>query len=379
MVDSSGHVPPPAAAKAAPAPFGVSDLFELSLHALVRPAASFRAAAARPAPSFTASSSLALAYCAAAIANPRFLDGYARSTVIVMAAAALGVCASLWLLAAIALYAVGRMFAGHGEFDRGLQGATALAVTAPLLAVCNPLPYYGWLAPALLLGWVSAGALEGLFGASTAPSRALSTLLAVACAAALAGARRVADRAPEIETAALLASPGAPIGADFSRLQTISMPDAPGGNPATDSTPASGLDLLRVPDDIAAGGSSPAAPAAAATAGPGAAALQSPAGDVQQNTLAMLDRFAPLLNNPQLTKNMTPEQKAQFKELNALISKLRVQIAANKPLSPAQLNDEMMDIQKLVFKVMVGQAMNKQGLTATDVTPPQPPNRKRNP
>jgi hypothetical protein len=93
----------------------------------------------------------------------------------------------------------------------------------------------------------------------------------------------------------------------------------------------------------------------------------------------MLDRFAPLLSNPQLTQNMTADQKAQFKELNVLIAKLRGQIVANKPLPPSKLNEEMMEIQKLVFKVMVGQAMNKQGLTATDVTPPRPPNRNQNP
>jgi len=385
MPETPQNPAPPPAASAPPTPPGTAELFELSLHALIRPRASFAAAAARPAPSFTASTSLALLYGAAAIginlvhtaiANPHFLERFSAPTIGVMSAAALGVYTSLWLVAAVGLYAVARLFGGVGEFDRGMQGATALGVVAPILAVCNPLPYGCWLAPALLFGWLAAGAFEGLFAASAAPSRVLGGLLAAAGLAGLAGARALSERAPQIESAALLATQAAQVDTQLANaIQAVPVPvpvPASGGAPSSPAPmPASGLDLLRAPDD---GGSTDAAAPApgsvAAQSAQGAVALQQAQG-LRNATVGMLDAFTPILNDPKTTGRMNAAQKKQFAQLSKMITDLRAQLASNKPLSDDEVRRQMAEVQKTAVSFMMAQAVSNQAPAAAPAPAPR--------
>ncbi len=340
------------------------------MHALVRAPETFRAAAARPAPGYAPALTLALADGALAIAinlvhsaisNPHFMDRYSGPLLAAISAAVLGVYLSLFLLLAVVIYALGLALGGKGDFNRGVQAAAALTLLAPLQSAANALPH-AWPLPALLAGWMAAGALTGLFSASLPAAR---TLCGVLTAAAIGGQfflRAVASRAADLAAAASVAAQAAQINAQFSRGFPMTAPSSVGfssvgGNPtAVGSAPApravSGLDLLRGPDD----GEGTAAPAAPQTPAQAAASLNTQAQAVEQSAVAMLDTFGPMLSNPALTQRMNAQQKTQFRQLTVMIQNLRAQIASGRAVPPAEMNRQMMQIQQLAMGLMMAQA-----------------------
>ncbi|MDE2512372.1 MAG: hypothetical protein KGL74_14700, partial [Elusimicrobia bacterium] len=172
---------PAPAPKPPPAPVapGAGELFEMALTAAFQPGV-FRAAAARPAPSFAAAGGLAMAAGAAALAvnlahgfveTPDLLRRYPPAMIAAVGVAALGLCMSLLLLLAVMLYGLGSAMGGKGGFDRGLQAAAMLSVLWPVQMMCNWFPF-AWMLPAALAAWMAASALEGLFGAAASPARA---------------------------------------------------------------------------------------------------------------------------------------------------------------------------------------------------------------
>lgn len=367
---------PPAAAVA---PVGLGELFEQSMHALVHAPETFRAAAARPAPGYVPALTLALADGALAIAinlvhsaisNPRFLDRYSGGLLAAISAAVLGVYVSLFLLLAVLIYALGLALGGKGDFNRGVQAAAALTLLAPLQSAANALPH-AWPLPALLAGWMAAGALTGLFSASLPAAR---TLCGVLTAAAIGGQfflRAVASRAADLAAAASVAAQAAQINAQFSRGFPMTQPSsvgfsAVGGAPAAPSSASapravSGLDLLRGPDD----GGNAAAPAAPQTPAQAAAAINRQAQGVEQSAVAMIDALGPMLNNPAMTQRMNSQQKAQFRQLTVMIQNVRTQIASGRRISPDEMNRQMMQIQQLAMGLMMAQA-------AAPAPPPTP-------
>ncbi|MFI5345357.1 MAG: hypothetical protein ACHQ51_03175, partial [Elusimicrobiota bacterium] len=324
----------------------------------------FRAAAARPAPSFGAAGGLALAAGAASLAvnlahgivqSPDLLRRFPPLMMAAVAVAALGLYLSVLLLLAVMLYGLGNALGGKGAFDRGLQAAAMLSVLGPIQMLCNWFPF-AWTIPAALAAWTAACALEGLFGSAPAPTRALCAVMGAAALGLQFAGRAVADRAREAYAATQVLSQAAGGDAELAKQmqalqqQAAAAAAAMPADPASASAPApaaptSGLDLLKGPDDDARGPSSAPEPTAQQ------AALQQAQG-VQTHASGMLDALAPMLNNPALTKSMTPQQKAAMKELQSIIADTKGQLDAGRGVSDPAFAAKMQRIQQLTMQMM---------------------------
>jgi hypothetical protein len=368
----------PAPEKAAPPPKapGMTELFEQALHAVVSPSV-FRAAAARPAPSFGAAAGLALASGAAAFAvnlahaavqSPEIFSRFSPPLMAAVGFAALGLYASMVLLMGVMLYGLGGALGGKGDFDRGMQAAAMLSVVFPLQMLCNWFPL-AWVLPSALGAWLAACALEGLFGAKPVPARALCVALASGAIGLQAAGRVLADRARQAYAASQVLTQTAggaeDLGRQMQALQqqaaaaaasgALAMPEAQPAQGAA-APAASGLDLLKGPDD--AGAPPPAGDAAA----PPPEAAMTAAKGMQTSTLGMLDAIAPMLNNPAMTKNMTPQQKADMKALQDIMADLKAQINSGHSLSDPAFAQKFAKVQQLSMRMMAA------GMQA----PPQP-------
>jgi hypothetical protein len=81
---------------------------------------------------------------------------------------------------------------------------------------------------------------------------------------------------------------------------------------------------------------------------------------MNKSALGMLNAMAPMLNNPMITKNMTPQQKADFNELQTMIADLKSGIASNTITTAQDQQAKMMKIQQLLMRMMsAGMAMPK--------------------
>lgn len=165
-----------------------------------------------------------------------------------------------------------------------------------------------------------------------APRRPYAAVGAAVALAVLAGAGLLLSRpGPDAERAAEREA-----AEDVARgVEEVALPG--GAAPR-----ASGLDLLRRPDGAAPGDSLPPAPADAPAR----------ARDLQRSAAGMLDSLAPMLDDPAMTRRMTPEQKAEMKELRAAVDDLRAQIAAGRSLSDAEFAKRMERLQRLTMKMM---------------------------
>lgn len=362
--------PPPAPPKAP----GFAELAEQSLHALFNPAA-FSAAALRPAPSFGAAGGLAAASGALALAinlahgivsDPQALSRFPPAIVAAVFVAAMGMYASVLLLGAIVLFALGKGLGGKGDFDRGFQAAAMLSVLVPVQMLCNWFPF-AWVLPSLFGAWVAATALEGLYAAPAGPARLACALMCGGALALQAGGRYLTARAAEGYAAARAASDAAGSATELARqvqaLQSTmaTMDAAPlptGGGAPTDaaaspapSAPApgvSGLDLLRGNGDAAG-----AAPADGAAAAPSQAAQQvAVAQGLEAQAAGAMNSIMPLLNNPALSRNMTPAQKADMKELTNMMADMQKQAASGRRMTDAEFRAQQLKYQSLVMRVM---------------------------
>jgi hypothetical protein len=367
----ASQAPPPSAA----AP-GLVALFEQSLHGIVSPAV-FRAAAARPAPSFGATGGLIMASGAAAVAvslahatveNPDLFQRYSPPVVAAVGVAALGLYASVNILTALMLFGLGSALGGKGDFHRGLQAAAMLSVFWPLQMMCNWFPV-AWALPCLLAAWSAASALEGLFGAKPGLARALCALGALSALGAQLAGRAVAERARQAYAATQALTQAANSGGDLAKQMEAFQKQAdaamaagdasavgavPGAAPAVGT---SGLDLLKGPSD-----DSPAQAPAPPSQLQQAQKLLQNGKEVQASVMGMIDSLEPMLNNPEITKNMSPEQKSSMKELRGLIADLRGQIKSGQRLSDQEFDQKMKHIQQLTMQMMMaGAAQNMFG------------------
>jgi hypothetical protein len=345
--------PPPAQ------PPGFGELFELSLTAPFNPAV-FRAAAARPAPSFGTAGGLALAAGAASLAvnlahgivqSPDMLQRFPPAMMAAVGVAALGLYMSVLLLLAVMLYGLGNALGGKGNFDRGLQAAAMISVLWPVQMLCNWFPW-AWILPSALAAWIAACALEGLFGAAPSSARALCAALAAATIGLQYAGRVVADRARDAYAASRVLTQAAGADSELARQMKAFQQQAaaaaaavaPATSASAPATATSGLDLLKGPDDGAP-------PAAAAPPMTPQAALQQVKG-IQNGAAGMLDAMAPILNNPALTKNMTPQQKASLKELQDVMADMKNQISAGRNISDPAFAEKMQRIQQLSMALL---------------------------
>lgn len=361
-----------------PAPVApkLGELFELSLTALVNAPGAFVRLSERPAPGPGASLLAALAWGASffalnlirvALAYPAELQAYAPWKIGAVFLAALGVWTALYLLASSLIYGLGRALGSAGDFDRALLVAAITLATAPLQALCAWLPMV-WAAPALIAAWMLACGLSTQFKAAPWAARGVCAVLAAGALALQYGAGLLVETyaAPaRLAAAAAQSAPSADQLADLQKqmqmvqaLAVEAQANAQDGQtPQGDSAAPnrSSLDLLRGPSD------SPPANQPGPTDMQRLDQMGSSGDAMNKSVIGMLDSIGPMLNNPLITKNMTPSQKADYAELTKLIADLKTGMAANTITSPQQQQEKMMKIQSLVMRMMsAGIQMPKQ-------------------
>jgi hypothetical protein len=73
---------------------------------------------------------------------------------------------------------------------------------------------------------------------------------------------------------------------------------------------------------------------------------------MQNSAMGMLDAMAPMLNNPAMTKNMTPQQKAGLKELQDIMADMKSQMASGHAVTDPAFAAKMQRIQALSMQMM---------------------------
>jgi hypothetical protein len=356
---------PPARAPA------IGELLELSLTSLVNAPGVFAKLESRPFPGPGAAFLAALFWGAlffalnlvhVALSNPALLRSYPEWQIAAVGLLGLGAWASLYLLASSLVYGLGRGLGSAGDFDRALLVAAVALAAAPVQAMCRWFPA-AWAAPALVAAWITACGLEALFKANAWAARGACAALAAAVIGLQYGAGLLIDRYAAAAQMAAVAAQAAPSADQLAELQRQMqrVQEAAMQAPAAGAAPAgpSSLDLLRGP----AGEEAPA---------PGPTDLQqmkqmTAQGDAMNKSMAgMLDTIAPLLNNPMITQNMSPAQKADYAELTKMIQDLKAGMASDSITSQQEQQAKMMKIQQLVMRLMSA------GMTMPKAAPPAP-------
>ena len=369
---------PVAEKKEAPPPKApaLPELLELSLTALVNAPGVFARLEARPAPGpgaifaaalFWGGLFFALNLVQIALSNPALLQSYPAWQIGAVGLLGLGAWASLYLLASSLLYGLGRGLGSAGDFDRALLVAAVALAAAPVQALSRLLPA-AWFVPALLAAWIAACGLAALFKADAWAARGVCAVLAAAVLGLQYGTGLMVDKYSAAAQMAAVAAQAAPTADQMAELQRQMQPGpaaaAQGraaGPPAGAPAGASGRDLLRGP-----GGEETAA--AAPTELQQMQQMTAQGDAMNKSMVGMLESISPMLNNPAITKNMTPQAKADFDELNKMLQELKSGIASNTITTPQEQQAKMLKIQQLVMRMLsTGLVMPKPGLAP----PPQ--------
>ncbi|UPT72671.1 MAG: hypothetical protein M0D55_12015 [Elusimicrobiota bacterium] len=344
-----------------PAPPGASVLLEQGLIALVDAPGAFARLAARPAPSPGTSILAGLAWglaffglnAAHAVASgaaARFA-GFPAWQFAAVGALALAAWASLLLLGAAVLYALGRALAGtSSDFDRALEVAAVAAAAGVLQAAAAFVPVL-WFLPAAAAAWIVSCGLIALSGAGAAGARAACALLAgLALGAQYAAGLALAGAAARLPEGPASMEAVADVQKQLEGMQEIvTQADATAA-----ATGASGLDLLRGP-----GGEEPGERELTLAERRAMVENMSAQGDaMNKSVLGMLDSLAPMLQSAASSKNLTPQQKADFAQLTKSMNVMRESLASGKPMTAQQHADQMMKIQEMSMRLMTA------GLTA---------------
>jgi hypothetical protein len=348
------------AAKEPPAPVrpSLGELFEESLAALVNTPGVFLRLDQRPAPSPVASFALALAWGGVffalnlvhvLIATPAVLAPYPAWQVAAVGLLGLGIWAAFFLLGGSFLYGLGRTLGPSGDFDRALVVAALALVAAPIQALCGWVPAL-WFLPTVLSAWIVACGLHGLFKADAWTARGLCALLAAGALGLQYAGSLAVERYAQ---AALRASQPGPPAAQFrdlqqqvQQIQALAVPPL-AATTAPSAPGASSLDLLRGP-----GGNEPARAPSNEERRQQLAQMSAQGDAMNKSVAAMLDSMLPMLNNPALTKNMSPQQKADFAELNKIIAEMKDGMTSNAALTPQESRQQMARIQNLMMRML---------------------------
>lgn len=343
-----------------PQPPGLGELFERSLSSLFLGRPGYARLLERPAPSFGVMTGLALGFAVTAlglntaltaISQPALLGAYPAWFYAAVAAASLGLCLAFLLLSAAALYGLGKALGGEGGFERAYLAAAMLFALAPLQSLTGLFPY-AWLAPSVLFIWSGAGALSGLLragfpGALTAC--AMLSMLAIAgqgaARAAYAKSQEMLAQSRAVLQAGQAAASAAALMQNMPGMQAQMPPQAEGaaaepGAPAG----ASGLDLLKGGAEDA--GQEPGAPA------PTPQQMLAQGDALRLQAEAMIGSILPMLDNPQMTRNLDAQGKADLQELKDMLAKLKSQSASNS-INTADYQAMMMKIQSLSMRMMM--------------------------
>ncbi|MBI5245557.1 MAG: hypothetical protein HY923_00120 [Elusimicrobia bacterium] len=366
----------PEVKKEAPAPVAPAfgELFELSFAGLVNAPSAFFKLDQRPTAAPSASFFVAMSWGAiffalnlvhVIIAKPGALAVYPAWQLGAVVACGFGAWIGVFFLGGSFLYGLGRTLGASGDFDRGLVAAALVLAAAPLQALCGWMPAL-WFLPTVLAAWIAACALTGLFKTEAWTARGLCALLAGGALGLQYAATLAVERYAGAALAAASAGPSpaelADIQKQLMQIQTIA--EAPVTTGSTAAPGASSLDLLRGP-----GESAQARPPTEAEQRRLLADMTAQGDAMNKSVLAMLDSMAPMLNSPAITKNMSPQQKADFAELNKLISELKNGIATNATSTPEQRQKDMTRVQNLMMRMLSGVQMPP--IPAAPAAPPE--------
>jgi len=357
--------------KEAPAPQApkIGELLELSLTALIGAPGVFQRLAERPAPGPGASTVAALVWGCAffalnlvhlGLSQPALLKAYPEWMIGVVFLCGLGVWTALFLLGSSLVYGLGRALGASSDFDRALLVTAVALVAAPVQALCSFFPM-AWPIPALLAAWILSAGISSQFKTDPWAARGVCAVLAAGVLAAQYGVGVLVERYAGPARLAASAVQGAPspeqledLQKQVEQIQAAALDAQANAQAAASAAPGrSSLDLLSGPgaEEKVAG---------APTQREQLAQMSASGDAMNKSVLAMLTSIEPMLNNPQITQNMTLQQKSEFAELKQTLATMKTEMAAGKITSSAEQQAKMMRIQGLVMRMMsAGMAMPK--------------------
>jgi hypothetical protein len=355
----------------------IGELFELAMTALINAPGVFARLEARPAPGPGSSMLVAIAWgmlflglnlLHGAIANPTLIQSFPPWQVAAVAFFGLGLWTALFLLGASLVYGLGRALGSVGDFDRALLVTAVTLSAAPVAGLCAWFPM-AWVLPTVVATWILACGLSALFKTDAWATRGVCAVLAAGVLALQYGAGLVVEKYSAMAQLAAITAQAAPSANQFAelqqqmqQLQTITANTPTGDSPQDDSPKGDSQNANRSSLDLLRGPGAEEQPATESELSKKQQLAQmSASGDaLNKSMVAMLDSLAPMLNNPMITKNMTPQQKADFAELQKMMSDLKAGIAANTLTSAQEQQAKMMKIQQIVMRMMsAGMTMPK--------------------
>jgi hypothetical protein len=342
-------------------------MLEDTVSALFRAGDVFADLAQNPAPSYGVMIPNLLVFCATLCAGLLLRAGIAplgilhASPTAMLLAAALGLILAVPLsfLAAGALHAFMLLSGGAGDFQRSYQAASMFSILIALQAMLNWFDWV-WALPALLTAYMGAAAARTIHRAPALRAGVVFCLLAGSCVAGQWWLReqysRWSQTATALQTTAMAAQD---LGRQLQQFQQLSalpepsvggtnrgVPEASGAGAAAapnspQSVGPSSLDLLISPSET---GSPPA--------GATSAQLQAQAQGLQQATANMLSPMMAMLQNPALTKGMSPEQVKQMGSVTGMLSQLQKDMTSGKKTTPEEQAAVMAQFQAAMMKLM---------------------------
>jgi len=372
-----GDAPPHSGAPApAPEPPPASGFFQMLEDTLTAPlglGTTFAKLAPAPAPDYPVMVANFAVYAAVFLAlnmlraHLSFPEAAARidpAHLAMAGAVGLAVMTGLSFVWAGIFHALAKAAGGQASFQRSYQVFSLLSACLPALAAANAF-HLAWIFAAAYWTYLAAVAVENLeaapagrarsvFGAAVAAAVAIVWFASVQVerqlAPYIAAARLQAQlgrQAADAENAAAfhttLSSAAAQDPALMGQqlmLQAQQMMQSSGAGRAPGASSGSGLDLVAKPS-----GSLEQLQA-------NTQQIQKQAAQDTEAASKSLDTFMPMLDNPELTKNMPPEQLKNVKALTALLHQMQVNLKSGKPMDPAQAA-ELTRLQQAAMQSMM--------------------------
>ena len=321
-------------------PYGLPALLRDHLTAPLRPGALFEQKARAPAPGYLIMAANVTVFTIAmfainaayfAMKFPMIFSAGIAWIPTALAGIVMAVMGS-FILAGL-VHALALMAEGQAPYARSYQIVSLLSLIGPLQALSAWISGT-WLVAPLVGACLSVIGLERLHKSQPLKTRVLVCALTLF---ALIGARcavsRLEQQAALFQT--LRALPQAPAQAQNHPPEPI-LPQSQPANPAAPQAAPSSLDMIRAPQMDA----QQQAPAAS---------YQTPA-PIPKEGVDMFDSMMPMLDNPALTKGLSPRQTKQMEKLKALMRQLQQDI--RKSMTPEQRAKNLMEFQQATGELM---------------------------
>lgn len=316
-----------------------------------------------PAPGYGLLAANTAAYYALAIAVNlvrSLLDGGSALSPAVMAAAAAGAAAiavALSFAGAGLLHALCLLAGGTGDFRRSYQLVSSLSFLFVIQSLLNWSPLL-W---ALPVPWAALLLAEGCRRLHAAP-RARAWAVFGGLGLLLLGSQWLARRefSRFLQQTEVISPAAAQLQQAAAGLQALqqALPLLPGATEALAVGPAlaapgrlpSSLDLLSGPGVMPLGTEDERAPGPAPKMAPPANPAQLQA--LQSQAALTMDALLPMLNNPAVTRMLTPEQRAQMDAIAKMLQAAQAQQKTGKPLTPQERAQRRADAEKMQAMMM---------------------------